>query len=307
MDSAELDAVRIVLSPATQSVLPLILAMIMFSVALSLRLEDFAFLKRAPLRFAGAAAGQIILLPAATFALLLVLDPIASIALGMIVVACCPGGNVSNFFTHLARGDTALSVSLTATSSVLAALMTPVSILFWASLYPPTAQLITEIEVEAAPFLIQTTAILAIPLALGMTVCALAPRLAARIRPTLTVLSLAALALIAISGVRGNWDIFIAGGLLIVSVCALHNAFAFALGWIWARVLGFAAKARRSLTFEIGIQNAGLGLVILLGQFDGLGGAAAVTAIWGIWHLISGSALAGGFRLLDRVSSTRLS
>lgn len=299
MGAAELDAVRIVLSPVAQSVLPVIMAMIMFCVALSLRVTDFAFLRSTPLRFLGAAAGQVLLLPAATMVLILVLDPRASIALGMIVVACCPGGNVSNFFTHLARGDTALSVSLTATSSLAAALATPVSILVWASLYPPTAALITEIDVRAAPFLIQTTLILALPLAAGMVIAAAAPKTAARIRPAFSALSILALAGIVIVGLSGNWAVFLAGGLFIVSICALHNAYAFLIGWGWAHLLRFHARARRSLTFEIGIQNAGLGLVILLGQFDGLGGAAGVTAVWGIWHLISGLALAGGFRLLD--------
>jgi len=105
--------------------LPVSLAVIMFAVALTLRVEDFLALARRPAQFAGAALTQILLLPLATLGLVMVLQPQPSIALGMIVVACCPGGNVSNFFTHLGRGDTALSVSLTAVASLLSVVTIP--------------------------------------------------------------------------------------------------------------------------------------------------------------------------------------
>ncbi len=302
-DAATLDAIRITLDPGARAALPVILGVIMFSVALTLRVEDFAFLKSQPLRFLGAAAAQVLALPCATLLLILALDPLPSIALGMIVVACCPGGNVSNFFTHLARGDAAFSVSLTATSSLGAALLTPISIFFWASVYPPTSALITEIDVQPAPFLIQTTTILAIPLALGMALAHAAPAIAARIRPALSGLSLAALVAICIVGLQGNWALFLTAGAATLPIVVAHNAMAFLLGAAWGRMLAFGPARRRSMTFEVGIQNSGLGLVILLGQFEGLGGAAAITALWGVWHLISGLALSGGFRALDAVQA----
>ncbi|MGJ3230862.1 MAG: bile acid:sodium symporter family protein [Oceanicaulis sp.] len=299
MDAAALDAARIELAPGGSLILPVILAVIMFSVALSLRPGDFAFLKRHPARFAGAAAAQILALPLMTLALIHVIDPIPSIALGMVVVACCPGGNVSNFFTQLAKGDTALSVALTGTSSLAAALITPVSILFWTGLYAPTAALVDEINVSPVPFVVQTTAIMAIPLAAGMAFAFRFPGAAARIRPPLMIAALIGILAMVFGGLAANWSLLTATAGVVLSLVITHNALAFLTGAAAARLLSFNAARRRALTFEVGIQNAGLGLVILLSQFDGLGGAAAIVGLWSIWHLFAGLGLAGAFRLYD--------
>lgn len=299
MDVAALDAVRIELAPGAQLIMPAILALIMLSVALNLHLSDFRFLREQPLRFLGAAGAQILGLPLLTLGLVHLIDPVPSIALGMIVVACCPGGNVSNFLTHLARGDTALSVSLTATSSLAAALVTPISILFWTSLYAPADALVDAIDVSPAPFVVQTTLMLAVPLVIGMTIAHVAPRTSARVRPFLTGAALAGLIFLVFGGLASNWTLFTATAAAVLGIAILHNGLALGLGALSGRVLGFDARGRRSLTFEVGIQNTGLGLVILLGQFDGLGGAAAITAIWSVWHLFSGGLLAGAFRLGD--------
>lgn len=306
MDAAALDAARIELAPGGSLILPAILAVIMFSVALSLRPGDFAFLRVQPIRFAGAAAAQILALPLMTLALIHAIDPLPSIALGMIVVACCPGGNVSNFFTQLARGDTALSVALTGTSSLAAALLTPISILFWTSLYAPAAALVDAVNVSPVPFVVQMTVLLAVPLALGMGVAFRFPAAAARIRPPLMAAALLGIVVMVAGGLAANWALITATAGVVVSIAVLHNALAFLTGAAAGRILGFDAPRRRALTFEVGIQNAGLGLVILLGQFEGLGGAAAIVGTWSIWHLFAGLALAGAFRLYDaRVAAAK--
>ncbi|PWE16373.1 bile acid transporter [Marinicauda salina] len=299
VDMSEIESWRITLDPRFDALLPIGLMTMMFAVALALRLEQFAFLRRDPARFLGAAAAQILGLPLLTLALVYALGPAPSIALGMIVVACCPGGNVSNFLTHLGRGETALSVSLTATSSLLAALLTPVSIVVWASLYPPAAALVAAVEVDPWTFVLQTTVLLAVPLAAGMAVAHLVPRFAARIRPGFMAVAFAILILLVVSGLARNPQILLAAGLVLTGIAALHNALAFGLGHLSARALGFDAAGRRALTFEVGVQNAGLALVILLAAFDGIGGAVAMAGIWSVWHLIAGLALVGGFRGLD--------
>lgn len=301
MDVAALDAVRIELAPGAQLLLPALLAVIMMSVALNLHLKDFAVIRRRPVQFLGAAATQLIGLPALTLALVHLIDPVPSIALGMIVVACCPGGNVSNFLTHLARGDTAFSVSLTATSSLAAALLTPVSILVWTSFYAPADALVDAIEVSAAPFIIQTTLILALPLMAGMAIAHRFPVTSARIRPGFTLAALTILIFLVAGGLASNWALFTATAVSVLTLAILHNALAFLLGAGAARALAMAPRRRRSLTFEAGIQNTGLGLVILLDQFEGLGGAAAITAMWSVWHLVAGGMLAGAFRVYDRL------
>ncbi|MDH3812778.1 MAG: bile acid:sodium symporter, partial [Gammaproteobacteria bacterium] len=201
MDIGALDSLRIVLDPIGQAGVALALVLVMFSVALGLRVDDFAFLREKPLLFAGGVISQVVILPLVTFLLILVLRPAASIALGMIVVACCPGGAVSNLLTYLSRGNVAVSVALTATSSLLAAILTPTSILFWSQAYEPTATLLRTLDVNPLIFIGQTTLLLAVPLVLGMVLAARAPDVAARIKKRTTVLGVSVLVGVIIYGI----------------------------------------------------------------------------------------------------------
>ncbi len=299
MDLTELDNLRIILDPLGQAGVALALILVMFSVALGLRIDDFRFLVEKPLLFCGGVATQVLVLPLVTFALILILAPPASVALGMIVVACCPGGAVSNLMTYLSRGNVAVSVALTATSSMLAALLTPASILFWSHSYEPTSKLLKTLDVSPLIFLTQTTVLLALPLILGMTVAAKAPDVAARIRRRATLVGASALIGIVIYGIVYFIDILIPVLSVIGIVVLIHNAVAFTTGAFAGFVLSRRSATRRALTFEIGIQNSGLALVILLSQLKGLGGAAAVATLWGVWHLIAGSFVVGLFRIWD--------
>ena len=299
MSSSEIDTLRVIVDDQTRLAIALILVGMMFTVALALRLEDFRAVRQQPVRVLGGVAAQILGLPLLTLILIVLISPPASIALGMLVVASCPGGNVSNLLTHFARGNTAYSVSLTAISSVSAAIATPISIILWASVYPPTAELVGRLDIDPMPFITQTVILLAVPLAAGMTVTALWPRIAARIRSVLMPLSLGGIAVLIVVGAVQNWSVILAVGYIVIPIAVVHNAAAFGLGSLAGRGLRLDVPHRRALTFEVGIQNSGLGLLILLSQFDGLGGAAAITGMWSIWHLIAGSALIGLFRGLD--------
>ena len=299
MNPETLDQVTIVLGPTAQKLLALAIMMMMFAIALGLKREHFSFLRDAPGQFWGGLAAQIIGLPAITLALAALINASPSIALGMIVVAACPGGNVSNFMTYAARGDTAYSVSLTAGSSVIAAFWTPAAILFWSGLYPPTADLLETIDFNRPVFIMQTTALLAGPLAAGMVTAHYLPKLSDRIRSPLAMLGAAILAFVIISGVLGFWPLIKASWMLIAVPVVAHNAAAFALGAGAGRLITRDPARQRSLTFEVGIQNAGLAVVLLLGQLNGLGGAAAIAAVWGVWHFVSGGAMIAFFRFLD--------
>ena len=217
----------------------------------------------------------------------------------MIVVACCPGGAVSNLMTHLSRGNVAVSVALTATSSIFAALLTPASILFWSHSYKPTAHLLKTLDVSPLIFLAQTTFLLALPLLAGMSVAAKAPDVAARIRKRAILVGASALLGVIIYGIVYFIDILIPVLSAVGIVVLLHNAMAFGIGALAGLALSRRSATRRALTFEIGIQNSGLALVILLSQLKGLGGAAAVATLWGVWHLIAGSLIVGLFRSWD--------
>ena len=302
LESQSFDSFTLELGRGAEIGLALSLATMMFSVALSLRPASFNFLRSSPRAFLIGALGQILALPALTVAVCMLILPSPSIALGMILVACCPGGNVSNILVLLARGNVPLSVSLTATSSLVAAFITPMAILFWTSLYSPTANLLNQISFDAWTFLLQAALVLAFPLLLGIACNMYLSRLANAIRRPLVLLSTVVLFALMISACAKYWDDIALIGIGLISLVVLHNALAFALGNGLARLGGVDIDERRALTYEVGIQNAGLAVVILLTQLDGLGGAAVVAGLWGIWHIIAGLILVVVFRLADRFS-----
>jgi BASS family bile acid:Na+ symporter len=303
MNGTALDDFQLDLGGASEIGMAVVLGVMMFSVALSLRVSHFSFFRTQPALYLSGVAAQIIGLPLLTLGLCFAINPHPSVALGMILIACCPGGNTSNLIALFARANTALSVSLTATSSVFAAFVTPISILFWSGLYPPTRALLTEIDIDVVDFLIQTLVILALPLLLGMLTAAYLPKLAKRIQTPLAIISgIGLLAIIVIASIRFA-PAFLALGIGLFAIIILHNGLAFALGNLVARLVRADEPSRRALTIEVGIQNSGLGIVILLTQLGGVGGAGAVAGLWGIWHLIAGTSLAAYWRQKDARST----
>ncbi len=298
MSSAQqIDDFTIELGQSSELGLALALAAMMFSVALNLAPSSFGFLRTNPRAFLLGLFAQLVALPCLTLVLCYLIAPMPSVALGMILIACCPGGNVSNMLVLLSRGNAALSVSLTAFSSVSAAFVTPIAILFWSSYYPPTAELLTTIELDKLSFLIQTATVLGLPLLLGILCNVRFPNIAAVIRKPLVVFSSALLLLIVIGGAIQYWQTFLSIGTGLLVIVVLHNSAAFLLGNTIARLARLGSADRRALSFEVGIQNAGLGIVILLTQLGGLGGAFIVAGLWGTWHIIAGLVLVALFRL----------
>lgn len=304
MNSPVLDALRIELDPIGQSAIALALMLIMFGIALGLRAADFSDLLQRRGAFAGGLLTQVAGLPLLTLLLVMLISPPPSMALGMFVVACCPGGAVSNLYTSLARGDVAYSVSLTTASSVLAAFLTPISIVFWSQCYAPTANLLHSIAFNSGSFLLQTIVLLALPLTAGMLLAARAPLLAARVRLSIKLLGAALLSVAVIYGSVRFFTLLRPALPFLGVLTIVHNATAFAGGAAAAWLMRAPLATRRALIFEIGIQNSGLAIVILLGQFSGLGGAAAIAAVWGVWHLVAGGLLVLLFRQLDRRRGT---
>ncbi|NNC98828.1 MAG: bile acid:sodium symporter family protein [Gammaproteobacteria bacterium] len=292
----QLNSFQLKLGDGSEIGMALTLALMMFSVALGLRAEHFRFFKTQPSIFFAGLLAQLLALPILTLGLCYLLAPTPSVALGMILIACCPGGNVSNLLVLLARGNIALSISLTASSSMAAAFVTPISIVFWCSMYAPTANLLTEVNFDTVEFLRQTSLILAVPLICGVLVSAFLPALAKRIQAPLVLLSsLGLVAIIVIACIRYVDQFFILG-VGLIGIVALHNACAFLLGYLAAKTVHANIPSTRALTIEVGIQNSGLGIVILLTQLGGMGGAAAVAGLWGVWHIIAGLLLVSLFR-----------
>lgn len=288
----DLDAVQLHFRPETLRLLNVILAFLMFGVALELKPADFRALWRQPRATLGGLAAQFLLLPAATFGLVYLFQPPASVALGMLLVAACPGGNMSNFLSHFAGGNAALSVTLTAAGTVLALFFTPFNVGVWAHAYGPAAALLRSFSLDTASMLTAIFTLAVLPLALGMLIAQWRPGWARTLAKWVRPASLVVFVLLIVFAFRNNYAVFAKHMGAIAWIVLIHNAAALALGWAVARVLRLGEANRRTLTFETGIQNSGLGLVIIFGYFDGLGGMAVIAAWWGIWHLVSGLGLA---------------
>jgi len=297
---SDVDALRLAFQPGTLVTLNVVLGLVMFGVALDLSVDDFRRVARTPLGAGIGLATQFVLLPAATWVLTMVLDVRPSIALGMILVAACPGGNISNVITHLAGGNTALSIGMTAVSTAAAVVMTPLNITFWGSLNPDTATILRDVHLDPVSLLVTIFTILGVPLVVGMTVAARRPAFAARIRRPMKALSLVFFAAIVLLALHANWDAFLTYVGVVMSVVALHNATALALGYGAARAVGLPGRDARAVSIEVGIQNSGLGLTLIFTFFGGLGGMALVAAWWGVWHIIAGLAVAALWAVVDR-------
>lgn len=293
MESVDIDQVALAFNAGSRVALNIILGFIMFGVALSLRVDDFRQVAAKPRAPLVALASQFFLLPACTWALTQLLSLPATVSLGMILVAACPGGNMSNFFTHLVRGNTALSVAVTSVGTLAAIIMTPLNVSFWGGLSPQTAAILTTLHVDPLEMVQTVVLLIGVPLAAGMGLRRIWPSGADRLARPFKILSLLLFALLLIVAFRANLHPFLAIiGIIFVPVL-VHNAMAWSIGLGASRLAGLSQADTRAVGVEVAIQNSGLGLVLVFGFFDGLGGMAVVAAWWGIWHIVAGLAMAG--------------
>ena len=269
-------------------VLNIALAFVMFGIALSIGWRDFKPVILKPKALIVGVASQFLIFPLISFLLVLFLKPTPSIALGMILVAACPGGNISNFITHFSKGNDALSVSLTAIATLLAVVMTPLNLAFWGNLYEPTSVILKSVSVEPIEMVKLVGLILGVPLVLGMFIHEKFPLLAQRASSIMKKLSLLFFIALIFLSLGKNLEAFERYVMEVFWLVLLHNFVAFTTGFSLAKWWGLSWKDTKTITIETGIQNSGLGLLLIFTFFDGLGGMAILTAFWGIWHLISG-------------------
>jgi len=284
-------ALPIVFNPASLIVLNVILALMMFGVSLTLRFEDFKRIILAPVAPIAGLFAQFLLLPLATCLFTWALNIEPELALGMILVASCPGGSFSNIMTWLGRGNVAVSVSMTAVSSLAATVLTPLNFAFYGWLNPHTREYLTQITLEPSSILLLVLLVLAVPLVLGMLTGRKFPNLVARSEKPLRIISLLVfLAFVAIA-FSNNFDLFIERFHSFFWLVVAHNLLALSLGYGMGTALKLPVADRRAVTMEVGIQNSGLGLVILFTFFPQAGSMMLITAFWGVWHLVSGLTL----------------
>lgn len=288
----DLDAVRINFHENGLIFLNILLGLIMFGIALELKLEDFKLLFKKPKASITGIVSQFLLFPLATYLLLWILSPPPGVALGMLLVAACPGGNISNFITSLAKGNTALSISLTAFSSSLAIVATPFNFFFWGNLYPPIHNVLKEIALDPFDVFKTILTILLIPIALGLLTNRFLPKFAVKAERPLKLLSGLIFVAFLVVALAANFEIFLRVIHRVFLYVFLMNSIGFFLGYFFAKIMRLDERDARCISIETGIQNSGLGLVLIFAFFEGQGSMAIIAATWGIWHAIAGVSLA---------------
>jgi bile acid:Na+ symporter, BASS family len=287
-----IDHVRLNFNTDNLFVLNLCLGFIMFGVALHLRPRNFVEIFRQPKIAIVGIISQFILLPLFTFLFIYLVRPYPSLALGMILVAACPGGNVSNFISLLAKGNPALSVSLTAFATVAAVIITPLNFSFWGNLYGPTSVLLHDIEVSTSKMIEVVFFLLGIPLIAGMLFNRFFPKTTQKITKGISILSIVIFIGFLVIAFAANFDHFMHFINLIFILVLAHNVLALATGYFFSKAMKMNEQNARTISIETGIQNAGLGLVLIFNFFPDLGGMAIIAAWWGIWHILAGLGIA---------------
>ena len=304
-----LSAITINFGQGGTTIVNILLAFIMFGVALGIKIHTFKDVFTKPKSLITGLVLQWIGLPAITTILAILMNNWITpmVALGMILVASCPGGNISNFMSSFSKGNVELSVSMTAITSAFATFITPLNFFMWGNLYYRTVSIsgdVPELVIPFLPMFGQVLILLGIPIVLGMLFAKYFPKATQKITKPLQILSIVVFFGMVIISFAQNFQIFINNLFYIFIIVLIHNACALGLGYFGATLTKRPELDRRSLTIETGIQNSGLGLVLLFNHaifppeiwHHVYGGMLLVTAWWGVWHIISGLTVSYIFR-----------
>ena len=297
-DLSVLDSIRLNFSPGGLTIMNITLAIIMFGIALDLNFKQFKEVVVKPKSLIVGIISQFLLLPGITFLLVKLINPTPAIALGMILVASCPGGNISNFMSHMAKANTALSISLTAFATTGALFLTPLNFTLWGGLYFRSSPLLRQLQIDPVQMFITVFILLGIPLILGISFSQKFPRITKKIVKPFRIFGIVAfLGFIAVA-FSSNFEYFVKYIPPIFLIVLIHNVVALSTGFTFSSIMKLKAPDIRSVTIETGIQNSGLGLVLIFNEkiFPPdlqLGGMAFIAAWWGIWHIISGLTISG--------------
>ena len=261
-----------------------LLGIIMFGMGLTLSLDDFREVVRRPVDVGIGVASQFLIMPLLAVLLTRIIPMSPEVAAGVILVGCCPGGTSSNVMTYLGKGDVALSVACTSVTTLAAPLVTPFLVWFFASQFLP---------VDAMAMFMSIVKVILVPLALGVLAQKLVPGVVKSAVPVLPLVSVTGIVLIVAAVVAGSKGAIATSGLLIFVVVVLHNGIGYMLGFTAAKLTGMSLAKRKAIAVEVGMQNSGLGAALAAAHFSPL--AAVPSAIFSVWHNISGALLANYF------------
>jgi len=295
----ELDSLKLNFDQGGLLFLNITIGFIMFGVSLDIKLEHFKQVIKYPKSVLVGFFSQFLVLPAITFLILYVLREhiTPGVALGMILLASCPGGNISNFISSLSKANVALSVSLTAIATISSVFLTPLNFAFWGGLYAQNSALLVPLKIDAFQMVKTVIILLGIPITLGLLMAWKLPKFTNKIKRPMKIFSIVVFTALIVVLFSKNYSYFVDYILFIFILVLIHNGLALLTGFSLAKIFRLKDKDTRTLTIETGIQNSGLGLVLLFNPkiFPPnleLGGMAIILAWWGVWHIVSGLVIA---------------
>ena len=300
----QLDPIKINFSASGMHAINIVLSFIMFGVALGIKPREFSNLIKNPKSTILGLVSQLLALPALTFLLVIAFSNhiTPTVAMGMMLVAACPGGNISNFISSLSKANTELSIGLTASTTLLATIMTPFNFAFWGGLYVKyiskhASHTLRPLEIDNGQMFETVFILLGIPLILGILFSHFLPKITEKLKKPIQYLSIVFFLLMVVLAFANNMSLFLKYIYYVFFLVLIHNGLALATGFSIATIFRIPNADRRTLTIETGIQNSGLGLVLLFNPkifppHLELGGMLFITAWWGIWHIISGLGIA---------------
>lgn len=263
-----------------------LLGVIMFGMGMATKVEDFKVVFSRPADIAIGCVAQFTIMPALAWALSRLFGLDEALALGVILVGCCPGGTASNVITYLAKGDLALSVGMTSVSTLLAPFLTPALTLLLAG---------KAVDVDACGMFVGILWVVILPIILGFAAKRYFPGFTARIARFMPTVSSVVICVIIALVLSANAKRLSSGGLTVFLVVALHNLCGLALGYVLAAALRLSEPKRRALCIEVGMQNSGLAATLAAVHFAAYPMAALPGAIFSVWHNLSGAFVARMF------------
>jgi BASS family bile acid:Na+ symporter len=264
-----------------------LLGVIMFGMGLTLNLNDFKIVFSRPKDILIGCLAQFTVMPLLAWGLAKAFQLDEALALGVVLVGCCPGGTASNVITYLAKGDIALSVGMTGVSTILAPLLTP--LLTWALAGE-------HIHVDVAGMMLSVLLVIIMPIVMGLVIKSIWPKITEKATDYLPAFSSVAIAFTVAIVVSANASKLLVGGLVIVLVVMLHNLFGLGIGYLIGRLSGLAEPKKRAISIEVGMQNSGLASALATIHFAAYPMATIPGAIFSVWHNISGAVVAWLYR-----------
>lgn len=263
------------------SYITILLGIVMFGMGMTLKLDDFKLILQYPKGVIIGIVSQFVIMPLLAFALAKVFNLPPEIAVGVILVGCCPGGTSSNVMTFLAKGNTALSVTITSFTTLLAPFVTPALIYLLASEWLP---------VSFMAMFMSVIKVVLIPIILGIIAQFLFRPIVEKSIDILPTVSVIAIVMIVAAVVSGSRDKILETGLIIFAIVILHNGLGYLLGYLVAKLFKLKYDDQKAISIEVGMQNSGLGAQLAMAHFDPV--SAVPSAIFSFWHNISGPILA---------------